>query len=146
MAITLLLGATFTTTTAPNPNTLTTTNPYATANISYPPAPFISAAWTSQNQPALFPLGINDGSGEKQLELEFIPSGGSATTYTIVAWTYSRVSGLWVKPKNGLSTSYTGNSRDFIYTPGLDPWFLQVSALSTGTLTINYDGQIARAY
>ncbi len=134
------LGTGLNTTNRPDPNTLGTKNPY--------PATFInplkvSSAWATQGKKALFPLGILDGRGQMPVKLHFIPSDGAAVTYTITMWMYNRLSNTWAKPANNASLSYTGETIDYIIDPGNDPIYLQVSSLSSGTLSIYFDSNIA---
>lgn len=148
MSLSALLVAGATATTNPNPNTLGTVNPY--------PAPYVnqytvSSTWAAQsltNSPALFPVFFTDGRGliprPQDITLEFIPSVANAT-YTVTLWRYNRTAGVWVQPKDNPSFTLTGNVFTSIANPGDDPWFIQLSSISSGNVAVYYDNYLARA-
>ena len=53
---------------------------------------------------------------------------------------------VWAKSANSNTVSYAGSIVDYIDNPGRDPMFIQISNLSSGTLRINVDGRLARAF
>lgn len=134
------LGTSLSATTNPDPSTLGTTNPFDADGKT------IASAWTSQAKPALFPLGVKDQSGEVPVRLLFKPSGGSAVTYTVTVWVWSSTASAWAKPYDSGSLSFTGNQSTVVYLPGNNPIFLQLSSISTGTLSIYYDSATAEKY
>lgn len=139
MALTATLGTALTVSTNPDPNTLTTKSPYVAAATRGPQPFSVSGAWTAQAQPALLPIGIRDGSGDKPIKVHFVPSSGAAVTYTIKIWMYNPVSNSWASPKTNGSISYTGEVIDYILNTGYDAIFLQLTTISAGTLSIYYD-------
>jgi hypothetical protein len=136
--LTGLLGTGLNTSSNPDPNTLATKNPY--------PSPFInpmsvSSAWTTQAKKALFPLGIDDSA----IKLHFVPSGGASIVYTVVVWVYNKLSNSWTQPAVFASNTYTGEKLDYLENPGNDPIFLQISSISSGTLSVYFDSSLALA-
>lgn len=143
LELTGTLGTGLNATSNPDPNGLGTINPYPTP---YTHSDEVSSAWTTQAKKALFPFGVSSGGGgQKDLKFHVVPSGGSSITYTLTIWFYNKVSNTWAKPATGASQSYTGPIVDYIETPGNDPIFLQISSLSSGTLSIYYDASLAEA-
>jgi hypothetical protein len=143
MTISGTLIAAGTATTNPAPNGLGTPAPATFAHGVYTP----SAAWLTQSatySPALFPNDIRDGSGTKHIELEFVPSVAGAT-YTATIWQWNRLASTWVQPKDNASFSLTGSASTYLEDPGLDPWFIQLSSISSGTVAIYFDNGLARA-
>jgi hypothetical protein len=135
------LGTALDATSNPDPNTLTTKNPYKTVMDN--PQTF-STAWISQAKKALFPLGVLDGSGEKPIKLHFVPSSAGAT-YTVTMYVFDTLSGTWGIPFDNGSLNLTGDQLTYIARPGNDPIFLKLSAISAGTLSIYFDGSTAKA-
>jgi hypothetical protein len=136
------LGSTLSASTNPDPNTLATKSPYPTPFI----APMVvGTAWSAQGRVALFPIGLENKAGPMPIKLHFLPSAGNATTYTITVWMYNRQSNTWAKPFNTATVSYTGEAIDYIDQPGNDPIFLQISNVSSGTLSVFYDASVATA-
>lgn len=140
MTISGTLVAAGTATTNPAPNSLGTPSPATFANGQYT----VAAGWTSQASKALFPNDIRDGSGSKHIELEFVPSVAGAN-YTVTVWQWNRLASTWVQPANNASKTYTGAQSDFLEDPGQDPWFIQLSNISSGTVAIYFDNGLARA-
>lgn len=138
--LTAQFGTALSPTTNPDPNTLTVKSPYPTPYIA---PQVVSAAWTAQARPALFPLGKTDIAGQVPLKLHFVPSAGATVTYTVTIWMYDRLSNTWAKPANNPSNTYTGEAIDCIYQPGNDAIFVQISNISNGTLSIFYDASAA---
>lgn len=139
--LTGLLGSGLSQTTNPDPNTLTTKNPYPTTFVN----PLtVSTAWASQNKKALFPLGIQYKSAERPLKLHFVGSTAGATV-TVTMWCYNRLSNTWGKVAvNGTQLVTDGEIR-YIENPGNDPIFLQLGTPSAGTFSIYYDSSLALA-
>jgi hypothetical protein len=128
--------------TNPAPNTLTTSNPYPT---TYVDTTTMATAWTTQAKKALIPLALSDGQGQLPIPVLFVPSAGSGAVYTVNLWLYSRLAGTWVQPKDNPSFTLTGAAYTYIDRPGDEPLFLQLSSISSGTVTVYYDKAIARA-
>jgi hypothetical protein len=133
-----LLGTGLTTTNAPAPTTLTTVSPY---DAQPPHTHAVSSAWTAQNRKALFPA--NTGLLNLPIGLSLIPSGGGSVTYTLTLWKWDGVQ--WVKAANVPTRSYTGACMDYVENPGRNPWFIQVNAISAGTLTVRFNQMTAIA-
>lgn len=135
------LGTGLSQTTHPDPNTLTTKNPYPSSFLS----PLsVSAAWTSQAKKALFPLGVTDGRGEKPIKLHFVGSTAGATV-TVSMWCYNRVANAWGKVAVGGSMLVTDGDIRYIENPGNDPIYLQLGTPSAGTFSIYFDASTALA-
>lgn len=148
MALTNTLGATLTTSTNPDPNTLSTVAPYTLAN-AYKFPPTIATAWTTQDKPGLMPLGSRDGSGDINIKLHFVPSTAGAD-FTIKVWMFNPALQKWGIPSDNGSVSYTSVGTngviDYINATGEDMIFLEIDALATATsLTIYYDPSNAEA-
>jgi hypothetical protein len=60
-------------------------------------------------------------------------------------WMYNVLSNTWASPVNNGSFSYTGEVIDYIENPGNDPIFLQINSISSGTLSIYFNGALAQA-
>lgn len=121
-----------TTTTNPDPNTLTTSNPYDTDGE-------ISGDWTSQGVKLIHPNMVRDGSGDRPIVLAFNPSSGSAT-FTIKVWYYVGEFDEWLQYENNTpSQSFTGKSLAYVDNHQQLPFFIEVDALSAGTLAIAVD-------
>jgi len=127
--------------TNPDPNILGTISPGTFSGGKYTP----SAAWIAQAKPALFPLGIRDGGGDRPIQIHFVPSAGGAATYTVTAYQWNRLSGTWIKPDDYATFDLTGSESKFLENAGDDPWFLQLSSISSGTVAIYHDAALARA-
>lgn len=141
MSLIGILVASGNATTNPNPNTLTTVSPF--------PTPFtgpqtVSSVWTAQGKRALFPTALLESVLSAPVPVAFIPSVSSAT-YTVSLWRFNRVAGVWVPPKDNASLTFTGSRYTEISDPGEDPLFLQLSAISSGTVAIYYDNGFGRA-
>jgi hypothetical protein len=141
MTISDTLVATGTATTNPAPNGLSPVIPATFSGGRYTP----TSAWTDQAKPALFPLDLRDGGGDKPIQLCFIPSDGAAVTYTLTAWQWNRIASTWVVPKDNSTFSLTGADTLYLERPGADPWFIQLSVISSGTINVTFDGSLARA-
>lgn len=137
-----LLGSGLTATTNPDPNTLATVSPLINNTVTSFRGN-ISGDWTAQNRPALFPLGVSDQGGEKRLRLHFVPSAGSATTYTVTVWFFNNRTNTWVKPAEGSTQTFTGEAATWIANPGTNPVFIQLSSISAETITVQYDRGVA---
>lgn len=136
-----LLGSGLTATSNPLPTALSTQNPFPVTPLN---THDVSAAWTSQNRPGLFPDSQRDYLFNQPIPLVLIPSAGSAATFTITLWKWDGTS-AWVKPAVNPSRSYTGPSLDYIENPGLNPWFIQINTVSSGSLTIRFNQAYAAA-
>lgn len=143
MSITGVLVSAGTATTNPSPNSLVTVNPF--------PSPFVnrstvSTAWTTQAQPALFPANAQKSVNEAapNVKLSFVTSVTNAA-YTVTMWIYNRTANVWIQPKDNASFTLTGNQALPISDPGEDPIFLQLSSISSGTVSIYYDPTYVRA-
>lgn len=123
----------------PDPNTIAT-KPFTTQQGRYD-ATFTNA-WKALPQFALFPNMTTSGRLNDRLYLHFIPSVPGAT-FTIVLWFWNPLTNTWVKPQNGNTVSYTGETMDYINNPPATPVFPQISALSAGTLSIYFDADYA---
>lgn len=142
-----LLGSGLNATTNPDPNTLTTVNPLPTGVTLYQGTPNI--AWTSQTKKCLIlpPQGLVDSFSER-CWLRFVPSGGSAVTYTITLWRFAlggtiSTTSRWDQAFSGSSNDYTGFIDDYIEGFDGTPLYPQITSLSSGTLSIYYDNSVA---
>jgi hypothetical protein len=144
MAFSGILVAAGTSTTNPDPNTLGTPNPYPTPYVN---VRTVSAAWAAQtitNSGALFPVGALNGQGQVPIPLMFVPSAVGAT-YTVTLKKYGKLAATWVQPKDYASFNMTGSDFTEIVDPGENPWFIQLSNISSGTVAIYFDNGLARA-
>ena len=124
-----------------DPNTLTPANPLIDPyNPTLP-----SAAWALQGIKALFPNALVLPYGADEIVLDFITSATNAI-FTVKAWNWDRVNLIWTPPASNSTSTFTGNNSYSIARPGIDPWYLQLVSISAGTLTTNYNGQVATAY
>jgi len=137
------LGTGLSATSNPDPSTLSTLSPYPTPFVD---STSVSTAWSTQAKKALFPIGADYNQPTTPIKFHVIPSNGEAVTYTITLWFFNRVTGTWAKAANSGSCSYTGCVVDYIENPGRDPMYLQLSDISSGTLSIYVDGRLARAF
>lgn len=149
-----LLGSGLNASSNPIPSSLGTINPY--------PTPFVnnrtvSSAWGTQSSStpngtttfaqALFPVGGQDGGGDKPIKLHFNGST-AASTVAVTLWGFNKTSGTWYLCKDASGTStYTVTDNDVltIYEAGLDPLFIQLGAPSAGTYSIYFDNGLATA-
>ena len=136
------LVASGTTTTNPAPSSLATPNPFPSTYID---GQAVSSAWTSQANKGIFPIPVREEHAQTPLQMHFIPSAGASVTFSITLWRYDRLSATWGKPANSSTNSYQGDSYDKISAIGTDPMFLQVVAISSGTLQIDINGDLATA-
>jgi hypothetical protein len=125
-------------TTNPAPSTLSTVSPY-TNSSSYRFTPL--SAWTTQAKPAIISKGIGG-----KCRLDFKPSSAAAT-YTVTIWVLDRVTATWFTPdpNNSPSLNCTGSVETYLADMGTDPWFIQLSNISTGTVQILYDADVAQS-
>lgn len=130
------LVAAATAATNPAPNTLSPVSPYATSTDNRFTA---QPTWTALSKPAIVPR-YNDNADSQKGRLDFNPSNGAAVTYTITVWVLDRVTGTWYTPQDNASATFTGPISAWLYNLGVDPWFIQVSNVSAGTVRIMYDG------
>lgn len=143
MPLTGTLGTGLDATSNPDPNTLGTVRPYTVATSRTAPPWTIESAWTTQAKPALFPMGVRDGGGDRPIKVHFVPSAGSGTTYTATVWFYNAITNTWAKPNNTPSVNYTGSTIDYINNTGEDAIFIQLSSISAGTISIYFDSSVA---
>lgn len=141
MSFSGLLVSAGTSTTNPDPNTLTTHTPYPTPYVN---RKTVSAAWTSQGSKALFPRNAIGGQGQVAIPVQFVTSSAGAT-YTATMYIYNKLADKWVQPKDNGSFGLTGNVSTFIENPGDDPIFIQLSSISAGTVAIYFDNGLADA-
>lgn len=142
------LGTGLSATTNPDPNTLGVVNPFTNP---YTGKNGIIQTWLTQsatNGKALFPKCVVDpsGGGDPPIRFACVPSAGASTTYTLKIWFYLRTANTWVTPAINPTYSYTGNAVDIIDNPGGNPIYLEIDAISSGTLSIYYDNDLAEAY
>jgi hypothetical protein len=140
MSLIGILVASGNATTNPNPNTLTTVSPFPTP-FTAPQA--VSPAWIAQGKKALFPTAMLESVLSAPIPVSFIPSVSTAT-YTVTLWRFNRVAGVWIQPRDNASQTITGACYTEISDPGKDPLFLQLSAISSGTVAIYYDNGFGR--
>lgn len=148
-----LLGSSLTATTNPDPNSLSTKDPTAaTIALSNSPA---SPAWIAQVSTAckaIFPrklasvYNVNDWPGDNAIRIGFVPSGGAAITYTATLWYWNETATAWFKAPGTETANFTGSDSWAIDNPGDAPWFIQLSSISAGTISIYYDSDLAAAY
>ncbi len=145
MAITATLGTALSNTTNPDPGTLGTKVPYANAlanNGAQGVPPYTaSAAWVSQGNKALFPLGAKDGASYLPIKLDFVTSSAGATC-TATFWSFNPVSVSWSKMS---TASITGNTTYLLAPQGNDAIFIQLSTPSAETISIYFDPGNAQA-
>jgi hypothetical protein len=144
MAIRGELGTGRTATTNPNPNTLTTVSPFRTGK-NFIDGDGASTAWTTQNRKmiAARPGLANAPNQGRKVRLKFVPSVAAAT-YTVTAWIFNQ--GTWATPFSASSNNYTGAAEDFYDNFDDSPVFFQLSNISSGTISIYFDDQVAGAY
>ena len=123
-----------------------TTNPAPTVNPLKVGDKFIlngaSLAWTALNSKALF---LTPGKPQGQrLYLVFVPSTPSAT-YTVTAWRWVAAVGQWIQYFVNGSNNYTGLVIDYFDNFDDSPLFFQLSNISSGTVSIYYDSDLASA-
>ncbi len=140
MALSGILGTALTATTNPDPNTLSTKNPYPTPYVN---ARRVSAAWTSQGAKALFPTQASNGAGMVAIPVLFSPSSAGAT-FTATVWQYQKLSNTWFKHTDNPGIDYTGETGNRVINIYTDiPIFFQLASISTGTITIYFDNGLA---
>lgn len=143
-----LLRTAATATTNPDPNSLGTKNPFSSPYVDRYTA---SSTWKTQassNATALVSRDPNAGINYTAPTFAFVPSNGSAVTYTATFWTYVALANTWVKLQ-GQSYALTGNANAILQNSaypmqGHAPIFVQLSGISAGTVDIYYDnGQLS---
>lgn len=145
MTLSGLLKSAATATTNPDPNSLTTPNPYPTPYVH---SRSVSSGWTTQaatNCKALFHRGGSDGNGLRPLQIAFTPSGGGAVTYTVTPWYFNKLSGKWHKPDDNAAMNLTGYAAIRLENLDQVPVFLQLSSISAGNIDIHFDNGTAEA-
>lgn len=125
--------------TRPDPNTLGIPDPYGTPS----PADFddVSAAWTGQGIKAIFPRLTEQQIESHPPHIWFMldPSDPGATV-DLAIWFWHKESGRWIQPATGGAASYGPDSlADFIDEVLLAPMYLEVTAISSGTVDIYVD-------
>lgn len=95
---------------------------------------------------ALFPIDARGGEGELPIKVCFNPSGGAAITYTVTVWQYISLLKAWVKPYDNPSFNFTGPVTHKIANPGENPIYLQLSSISSGTISAYIDGTVCEAH
>lgn len=132
-------------TTNPIPSSLSPVDPFGTNDGLYTP----QATWTAQAKPALVLKQPEQAFGlyfsQPRCQLDFNPSGGAAVTYTVTLWRFNRVTDTWYKPVDSPSIGMTGPQTTYLYNPGEQPWFVQLSGISAGTIQVMYDSDVMRA-
>lgn len=139
-----LLKSAATATTNPDPNSLTTKDPYGAFTNRYAP----QADWTTQaatNCKALVCRGASNRGGTVPLSLAFVPANGAAVTYTVTIWEFNKLAGVWMKPQANSSFSLTGYQSVQFPNPGEMPYFIQLSSISAGNIGIYFDNGVALA-
>jgi hypothetical protein len=131
-----LLGSGLTPLTNPDPNSLSIISPYP---ISYVNPMTASSAWVSQGKPALFLSPQSGETWDRLLNLGFVPSGGASVSYTIRLWAFSRALGQWLPFSTNGTQTLVGAAFNALANPGVDPIFVQIVSISSGTLSIAYD-------
>lgn len=141
-----ILKAAATATTNPDPNGLTTTDPYDSTTNDYSDRYTAAPEWTTQAATysnAIIHRGCKDGRGQVSIDLAFSPSGGSAITYTIKVWFYVDAEDKWVNPASNGSIDCTGYTATKIEAPGYAPVFLEVDSISSGSVDIYFNNGTA---
>jgi hypothetical protein len=136
-----VLGSGLNATSNPAPASLATLNPFPASPAH---TQDVSAAWTAQARPGLFPDPQRDFLYNQPVALAFIPSAGASATYTVTIWKWDGVSS-WLKPASNATRTYTGPCLDYIENPGQNAWFIQINSVSSGTLTIRFNQAVATA-
>ncbi len=143
LTLSATLGTGLTSVSNPNPTTLSTPNPYPTPFVN---STTVSTAWSTQAKKALFPLGADYNLPDTPIKVHFVPSGGSTVSYTLTLWFFNRLTNTWAPASNSGSATYQGEAVDYIDNPGRDPIFLQIANLSSGSLSVYFDGRLAGAF
>lgn len=141
MPIAQLLGSALDATSNPDPNTLTTKNPYPATYVN---RRTVSAAWTTQAKKGLFPTELVNGVGAISIPVQFVPSLAGAT-FTATVWQYSKLSNTWFKHQSNPAVNYTGETGNLIANLYDTPLFIQLSSISSGTISIYFDNGLAEA-
>jgi hypothetical protein len=111
-----------------------------------------SAKWQTQATSycnALIPRETLYGSNNQtELNLGFQAIGGTLTgTYSIDIWVWSATIGAWLEYQRKSFTGDAINSNATFYwpltLPGFDPIFIQITAIPSNFLQINYDAGVA---
>lgn len=129
-------------TTNPIPSSLSPVDPFGSNNGLFTP----QATWTAQGKPALVLIQPEEAFNPyAKCQFDFNPSGGAAVTYTVTLWRFNRITDTWYKPVDSPSLNMTGPQTTYLYNPGEQPWFPQLSNISAGTIRIMYDSDVMRA-
>lgn len=147
MAISLTLANGGTTSTLPDPNTLSTVAPYSATTAARQSTPLrVSSAWATQGTPCLIPIKLNKDLGVR-VPFHVICSNSSAT-WTIKFWYFNPISQTWTQPaadSPSVSNPVGGGSASHTFTYyGNDAIYLEIDALSAGTMSIHVDGSAVR--
>jgi len=126
-------------TTNPDPNTLTTPDPIGDSYSGKTASP----GWIAQGNKAIFPKYSPPGGPNQPITMIFDPANGAAVTYTATLWRWIDDLGEWVKAAGVSSQNYTGTASDTIENPGTTPWFIQLSSISAGNISLYVDGDLA---
>lgn len=133
-------------TSCPNPNTLTTKNPYDATYDKRHPYKGVSADWAAQVPKALFAQHAKVIlPTPKKIWCHFALSDPAAIC-TVSLWIHSN-GDVWAKPNEGANLIASidipaGGTIDYIEDPGDDPLYLSVDSITaTETLTVRYDAQ-----
>ena len=142
MAYSGIYGTGITILTNPNPNTLTTRNPYPTPYLDYRT---VSTAWTSQGIKAFFAKSTNGLPAKNtSLNVHLVPSVSGAT-FSVTLWVFNKLTGTWAQVKSSPTTNYTGETVDTISNLIDVPYYLQLNSISSGTMSIYFDNGFADA-
>ncbi len=116
-------------------------DPYGTNEGLFTP----QATWTAQGKPALIlrqpPTAY---LRTPSCRLDFLPSGGSAVTYTAAVKRFNRLTKNWYSPKDNASFNLTGYISVPLENLDQDPWVIILSSISAGTIRIMYDDEMMR--
>lgn len=159
-----LYASAATTTTNPDPNSLATPNPFGTPyRVNYDIN--INPAWIAQGNKALIPSGSYEAGRSIQGSIRFKPSSAHAT-YTIATWVWDTTFHAWFLasmlestrllpntedsyyasyPPGALHPTVANNFQDTLIWPMIDPIYIEVKALSAGSLAIYFDSGVFTA-
>jgi hypothetical protein len=112
----------------PDPNTLVTPNPLIPTATQ---GGEVSGTWTTQAKKI---IAATSDAVNRFCRVGIEPSVPSAT-YTIQFWTWNKVSAIWVKL--GDPATSTGNDLFEVVNIGNEPVYMQIVALSSGTMDVS---------
>jgi len=129
------------------PNTPSTRQPRTIANVAWDG---LADAGTIAR--ALVSTESINTNGQTPVLLNFFPSAGSTTTYTVDVWRYNEsyhranpTAKPWLQPEDSPRVNATGSLSIYLANPDSAPWFIQLSDISSGTVAVWYDNVLMEA-